>query len=101
MDGNVFKDAVNASWQAQRANVPGAESQDAGAYTLDTLAPGTYGMSNGGAPVLDQHGRPMVLRINAANAAQIHAQAQQLASKPPAPSAPTAALDLPRMSISE
>lgn len=107
MDANTFKDAVNAQWSATRANVPGADQQEAGAYTLDTLSPGVYGMSNGGAPLLDKHGAPVVLRINAANAAQIAVQAQKMtASSAPATAtaaAPTSGdpLNLPRMEISE
>jgi len=63
MDEGAFTDAVNKAWQGVRANVPGADGEDASAFNLDRLGANTYTLSSAGAPVRDKDGRPVVLRI--------------------------------------
>lgn len=76
MDENVFRDAANKAWEARRADVPGADQQDLDGYDLDRLGDGVYAVSNGQAPLRDKDGRPVVIRVSAANAAQIDAARQ-------------------------
>lgn len=64
MAENAFTDAANKQWQAIRTNVPGADGQDLDGYNLDQLGPNTYAVSNGGAPLRDKSGHPVVIRIN-------------------------------------
>lgn len=94
MDENVFTDAANKAWQARRAEVPGADQQDLDGYDLDRIGDGVYAVSNGQAPLRDKDGQPVVIRINAANAAQIH-EALRMQAKPKADAfKPTGTLEI-------
>lgn len=70
MDTNTFKDAVTKQWKAVRASVPGA-ADDPEAYSLDEVGDGAYTLSSGGAPVRNENGAPVVLRIAAASGQQV------------------------------
>lgn len=63
MDFNAFKDAADKQWQAVRTNTPGFAEQDLDGYDLDRLGEGTYAVSDGNAPVRDDKGQPVILRI--------------------------------------
>jgi hypothetical protein len=77
MDTNTFKDAVTQQWKAVRESVPGA-ADDPEAYDLDEVGDGAYTLSSGGAPVRNESGAPVVLRIAAASGQQV---AQALADQ--------------------
>ncbi|MGE7139136.1 hypothetical protein ACQKIE_16035 [Luteibacter sp. NPDC031894] len=64
MDGNTFKDAAADAWSQVKATVPDAFDVDVDSYDLDRIGDGVYAVSNGQAPIRDENGRPVVLRIS-------------------------------------
>ncbi|WIG56158.1 MAG: hypothetical protein OJF61_001946 [Rhodanobacteraceae bacterium] len=92
MDEGAFTDAVNKAWQGVRANVPGADGEEAGAFNLDRLGPNTYTLSSAGAPVRDKDGKPVVLRI--AYPAGVPGEATADKAKPSQPNQSTGPMTL-------
>lgn len=95
MDMNTFRDAVSQQWQAVRASVPGS-ADDPEAYSLDEIGDGAYTLSSGGAPVRDEQGAPVVIRVSAASGKQVaQALSKQRTTKnePAKPSAVGRAFD--------
>lgn len=64
MDSNTFKDAAADAWNGVKATVPDAFDVNVDSYDLDRVGDGVYAVSNGQAPVRDENGKPVVLRIS-------------------------------------
>lgn len=64
MDANTFKDAAADAWSGVRATVPDAFDVNVDSYDLDRVGDGVYAVSTGQAPVRDENGKPVVLRIS-------------------------------------
>lgn len=64
MDSNTFKDAAANAWRGVKATVPDAFDVDVDSYNLDRVGDGAYAVSTGQAPVRDENGKPVILRIS-------------------------------------